>query len=487
VDGALTATTQGHAKLSQQASDRLWYDPPAAAWKPGPADPSRLAELLACLSRTAAELGTPPPLPGGPIILSGHQPWHWHPGILIKDTSALAVASRHAGCAAHLVVDQDVHPALRVDVPWARDGTLSARTLVLGPQLEGVPLGMQPPIDSHAAARHLEQAAAEKPACDLKPLIDAWRDLPPVGTLAQQVSVVLHRLRERLGVGLPICMATQLATMDSFRAMVEAMLRDAAACVRAYNQAVDAHPAAGMAGLRVDSLRIELPLWRLAWQQPRQRVFADVADRLPRLVDERGEVIDWQANDPRDHLAPRALLMTALLRRGACGLFVHGRGGALYDRITEQWIERWLGVPLNPMAAASCDVRLPFDVPVATDADLARAVWWNHHLPHNLDRHLPPGRFDAAVVHRKRELLATLSTDGDRTGRAAAFRELHTLNDKLAAAAPDALAAARLALLRARQGVANADLALRRDWCFALYPEDRLAALPAPAGVDPRT
>ena len=222
------------------------------------------------------------------------------------------------------------------------------------------------------------------------------------------------------------------------------------------------HPEAGIAPLIVERERVELPVWACRWNRPRRRVFADLADSSPLWTFDDGEPVDRVAYD----LAPKALLLTAIMRSRVCDLFIHGSGGAGpngYDRVTEPWWARWRGETLAPMALATADVRLGFDAPVADRDDVARAVWYRHHLPHNVDRILgEPDPRKAALFNAK---------------GAAAYDRLHRINADLAVGHPELMREADDRLRRARIGVANAAVAGKRDWCFALYPPDSLRAL----------
>src|SRR6185295_16354495 len=112
-----------------------------------------------------------------------------------------------------------------------------------------------------------------------------------------------------------------------FSELLDRMRADRAACTLAYNRAVARHPSAHVRPLIEEPGRTELPLWRMPDQQGRPRLPVFASD-LPGL-------------DP-SRLAPRALLMTALVRLEACYLFIHGTGGGQYDRITEAWLSGWL-------------------------------------------------------------------------------------------------------------------------------------------------
>ena len=60
----------------------------------------------------------------------------------------------------------------------------------------------------------------------------------------------------------------------------------------------------------------------------------------------RRDAVRVDAAPAEEALAPRAFLMTAIARLACCDLFIHGTGGERYERVTEAWVARWLGLPL---------------------------------------------------------------------------------------------------------------------------------------------
>lgn len=411
-------------------------------------------------------------------IWTGHQASFFHPGILAKYFAA-ADASRRAGVpAAQVSVDQDVFDPLTLNVPVQNGQMLSTRTLKLGSggMASEVPVGMQPPIRVDVVARNLQLGwtAAAAVSLDKERLISALAEAEKESeTLAQQMDGVLLRLLGEIfpeggDVYVPSVMASGLLIRED--ELLDALLRDAEACAKAYNDAVDQFPGAGVTPMSVEPDRVEVPLWALRWKSPRRRVYVDIADSSPMFVTEDGEPLSEDVT-----LAPRALLMTALLRRpDRCALFIHGTGGGGYDRVTEQWWASWQDQKLAPLAVVTADLHLEFDAPVNTAADVRRAVWAAHHLPHNLDRVL---NLDEPLAREKRELLAHMDDDRDKKRRRAAFEAIHRINRGLAAAHPEPLAAARRDLERARAGRANAAVARRRDWSFLLYSAEQLETL----------
>ncbi len=422
--------------------------------------------------RCTPPLPTWPALAAGQAVWTGHQPRFWHPGILAKyraaDT-ALAAAGDTTTPLHHVVVDQDVQDPLAIDLPVLQGDVLSAARVRLGPVRPQVPTGAQPPATINLPP--LPRGTDPRAAAGLHRIAAALQAHTQQPTLALQTTHALHDLLAPQ-LQRPLCahQASAFAQQPWFYDETHSLLHDAQRCVGHYNRAVAQHPRAGITALQREPFRVELPLWHLPWNAPRQRVYADLADTQPLLTVEDGQPI----TDPT-RLAPRALLMTAWLRRPggvtpACGLFVHGTGGGQYDRITDAWWHAWRGEALAPVAVATADQRLSFDAPVHHATDVHRAVWHAHHLPHNPERILSlTGPLAADLIAEKAGLLEHMHDDRDRKRRRAAFHRIHAINAQLLALQPDALHDAHAQVARTRQGVANATLAHRRDWPFVFF------------------
>ncbi|MEM8737114.1 MAG: hypothetical protein AAGG38_01370 [Planctomycetota bacterium] len=405
-------------------------------------------------------------------IWTGHQVSFFHPGIVAKYLAAQAVSARSEIPFHNIVVDQDVYDPLTLRWPQRHPDhpdRLTVERLTLGPVVPDVPVGMQPAVEAESMIARVGAMPAGL-AIDRERLVAALRHSDrDAASLAFQMDRVLRRLLPGYAAAEPSAFASALLRPEA--GLLDRLLRDAPRCAKLYNEAVRQHAAAGMSALSVEPYRVEAPLWALRWMEPRERVYVDLADSEPLFTTDAGEPID-----PADEgvvLAPRALLMTALLRRpDRCGLFIHGTGGWAYDRITEAWWARWRGETLAPMAVVTADARLEFDAPTASPRDLERAVWWAHHLPHNLDRELG---LTGSPAREKQALLDQMDDDRDPRRRRAAFEVIHQINRQLADAHPEALAAARRRLDRARAGVVNARVTRKRDWPFLLYPAEAAA------------
>ena len=395
-----------------------------------------------------------------PLIMTGHQAEFWHPGILAKYIAADAAAARLGAETAWVVVDQDRAHSTTVRYPALhQDGRLDAHTLefTTGP-LPG------PPGDAAAPAvsRGLERITA------------AMRAHAGLPTLARRIAAATTDLLRPLlpyRPAPPTIFATELHRSALFARLVDRMRREPERCCAAYNAAVARHRSAGMRPLVADEVqdRYELPLWWLPPQGPRRHVYAEML----------GEI-------PLDQLAPRALLMTGLLRLAGCDLFIHGTGGGGaeeaaghegYDRVTEDWLHAWLGTEPAELAAitvvtATRLLPLPGAEPPEPMA-VARTKWLAHHARHSPDvlRDAYYGDAKARLVHAVRA--------SPKPGRARLFRQLQTLLAEYRRLHEPDLQAMHLQAVLASARLRNAAVAFDRTWAFPLYPDSLLESLRA--------
>jgi hypothetical protein len=188
----------------------------------------------------------------------------------------------------------------------------------------------------------------------------------------------------------------------------------------------------------------------------------DVADWLDRSID-----------GPR--LMPRALFMTALVRLGMCDLFVHGTGGANYDRAMERWIGNWLGVQPSAIAVASADVFLPLRDPGEPAIDPVEATLEARRVWHD-----PEPTNGEAPGPVKRELLEAIEqAPSGSLRRRKAFFSMHKQLDQLRGVHGGVVEQAQRRAERAHRQQKDASIAKRRDWAFPLYTDEQISELAA--------
>ena len=454
--------------MSLPIDTRFYADPLMIYWQPsGTASQLDRQVLVQLVEENAQHLDTGSLHAQGPIIATGHQAWFWHPGILAKDIAMAESARYHGGHMLHLVVDHDVHSAMQLPIPILHDHVMVRKVVELAQVNADIPLASQMPVDIKQVQDNLWYLKEEQSTL----LGHALMDMPYCENLAQQMTVILTRLMHRWVGKVPILYSTQLLELPSAKQALEQMLDNALSMARCYNNAVNQVSHAGIAHLAIEQDRVELPVWLIHWGKPRSRVYADIADHKPVLVDSEGNVLDLN----KDLLAPKALFLSALMRTVVSQLFIHGLGGGIYDQVTEIWWSQWKHEPLNPLAIASADLYMHWDIHFAQQEDVEHACWYLHHLKHNMDRFTEMG---GELYTQKQTLIKQLAnTNASREDKKNWFKQLHQINEQLCQKHVDVLHEAHKKLTMAQRGVANREMASRRDWPFFLYQDSQIQQL----------
>jgi len=454
-----------------------------------------------------------------PIIMGGHQPDLFHPGVWLKNAALDAYAHRVGGTAVNLVVDTDRCARTTVGVPVGtpRDA-----------RLEHVP------FDAPAAEMAWEErgivdrdcfeAFGERAADLLAPLVpDAilrrWWPLAVERAheshrLGLGLAQARHILEERMGLRsleLPVSELMRLPTVMVFMGW---LLAHARMLHEAYNESLAAYrrehrvrgrgrPMPDLAVRREGGEEwLELPWWLWSQEDPqRRRVFASVSSpgamalsdletlRVELPIGPETAPSKWidalsRMEEHRLRLRPRAILTTLVSRVIVADVFVHGIGGAAYDRITDDIVRRLTGCDPPRHAVVSGTLRLPLersfpgfgsDDPAAALATVQRTL---RDLEFHPERHLQP--LDGqpaevqALVTEKWRWINTHPTQALAQRRC---REIRAANDRLGYHSREIrsdllervgpLAAA----VRARKLLQSREF----PWCF--FPEKALKSL----------
>jgi hypothetical protein len=450
-----------------------------------------------------------------PVIMGGHQPDLFHPGVWLKNAVLDAYARQVGGTAVNLVVDSDRCGRAVADVP-------------VGTPLEA---GFEPvPFDAAVA----EMAWEERPVVDqgcfesfgerasalLSPLVpDAilrrwWPLVVDRGRASHRLGLAIaqarHIVEERFGLEtleLPVGELVKLPTVMVFTGW---LLAHARPLHEAYNASLAVHrrsrrvrgrgrPMPDLA-VRHDAAGewLEIPWWLWSRDDPRRRrVFAATAPGVLALSDLETVRVElpiapdtspskWidalsRMEEHGVRLRPRALVTTLLARLLVADVFVHGIGGAAYDSITDEIVRRLVGSDPPRHAVVSGTLRLPLE-PVfpgidAADpeAELAAVRRTIRDVAYHPERHLLPGDDLAAEIRRlvaaKQQWVETVPTPALARRRC---HEIRGANIQLAGHTEGIVRGleARVTDLKRAVKARRALWARTHPWCF--FPEKML-------------
>jgi hypothetical protein len=435
------------------------------------------------------------------VVMTGHQPDFIHAGVWAKYVVAARLADSIAGHAVNLAVDNDAPKDFAMRVP-AVDAAGRAEVRVVpyavaqrGSAIEFLPA--QSSQASRAAASAVQAALGARWERSLAPMFfsaygepqNDWVEQSLAGRHAVEAEFGIHvhdvRVSQAWGGAM---LGDMLANARRFAAAYNGALQDYR--TRYQVRAVD-RPAPD---LFVDGARCELALWAYRPGEPRRRVFMEERGAHRELRTERdvlvkvppGGTTTWrefaESLSPLVPwvLRPRALTLTLWARMLASDLFIHGIGGAKYDRATDELIRRYYGVAPPAMACVSATLQWSPEA-AASSGTVAQAQQQLRDFQFNPQRHIDSAQHAAMLAARTEAVAESArlrkTAPHDRRARRVAFEAIRRINAQLAAAAPEA--ANRLAddIARAERDSENARILRGREYFFALHPRQDLELL----------
>jgi hypothetical protein len=454
-----------------------------------------------------------------PLVLAGHQPELFHPGVWLKNFMLDAVARDNGAVAINLLVDSDTMKSSSLRVPT---GTLARPTVeaVLFDQ----PTVALPFEERRVVDRSLFETFAERVAQKIEifvpsPLVkDFWpdvlrrsRDTDRVGECLAQARHTWERVWGTTTLEIP---QSRVCSLPAFSRFAAHLLAHLPRLWDIYNASLfeyrrsnrvrsHAHPVPELAA---EGEWLEAPFWVWRGDDPvRRRLF--VGSRNDRIVLANRAGWEWSLDLSADgapdraieqlqnlarsgvRLRTRALITTMLARVLLCDLFLHGIGGAKYDQMTDVLIERFFGLKPPDFMVVSGTLRLPIDHPHGTTDELRRGRQTLRELMYHPERYIDPPAAPVRCercsgssakgesveplrsIESKRQWIATPKSQDNAAVR---HQAIAAANEALQPCVAERRAKLRDEIDRL-EGQARAEAILAsREYSFCLYPGARL-------------
>jgi len=450
-----------------------------------------------------------------PLIMGGHQPELFHPGVWLKNSVLDAYARQVGGTAVNLVVDSDRCGRAVADVPVGTPEEAHSEPVPFDAAAPEMAWEERPVIEACCFESFGERAATLLAPLVPDALVRRWWPLVvdrarESHRLGLAIAQARHIVEERFGLEtleLPVSELVKLPTVMVFTGW---LLAHARLLHEAYNESLSAHRRARRVrgrGRPMPDLEVrqdqagewlEVPWWLWSREDPRRRrVFASASPGVLALSDLETVRVElpiapdtspskWidalsRMEEHGVRLRPRAIITTLLSRLLVADVFVHGIGGAAYDVITDEIVRRLIGSDAPRHAVVSGTLRLPLEriFPGIESADpaaeLAAVRQTLRDIAYHPERHLTAGEAMAGEVRdlvvAKHRWVETVPTPALARRRC---HEIRTANDRLAAHAGGQVREleVRAAALR-RAAKAQRILSARtHPWCF--FPEKML-------------
>lgn len=426
------------------------------------------------------------------IVMSGHQPTLFHPGVWFKNFALDSIARRTKAIAINLVVDNDLCADVAVRLPPKTDGSPAesrgSYASMDRPDRE-VPHEMRQICDADAFRGFRKVVVGSLSGVIDSPLIDElWPEVveasKTIQSLSASVAAGRHRLEHKHGLANLELPVSVLATSEAFARFFERLVFDASRFLQIYNEELQAfrrvnrirsrsHP---VPELESDDGYIELPFWIWTKENPqRRRLFAKTDSRKVELSDRA----DWSVELGSENffasfqelnqlgsevfIRPRALTTTMFSRMFASDLFIHGIGGAKYDQLGDEIARRFFEVTPPQFVTISATLRLPLEASSNVDDQIAKSKTQLRRLRFHPDLELP----DDPRSTRKMELIRNRPESGSRKSW---HDEIAAINAGLSAELEPKRLEIEQRLAHAKKELPISRLLNSREFSFALFP-----------------
>jgi hypothetical protein len=456
------------------------------------------------------------------IVLAGHQPELFHPGVWFKNFVLDRLSRAQEAIAVNLVMDNDTCRSASIRVPTGSIERPVAELIAFDAAGHAAPWEDRPIVDMAYFRSFGKRAADAVAPLVANPLVRAlwpWaieaaeRHGRGGALLGCALAQARHAYEGSIGLETLEVPLSVVCRSEAF-AWFAAWLMVESPRVRAvYNAAVQTYRAANhvrsaahpVPDLAIDGEFCESPLWVWSKDDPHRRHLFVATTRDSLVLTDRArwrhEVLAKAADAPEKiaeqiqeldrigiRIRPRALTNTLYARLVLGDLFVHGIGGAKYDEVTDRIIADLFGITPPGYLTATATLRLP--IAYSSDADeklqaLAKRRRDLQFHAENTQREADPAWL--AAVARKRRCIDEFRAAQSRTWDRETARQLHarvsTANSDLAS-----LVAGDIALLDAEEAsykeqLRSGQLLGSREHSFCLFPREAIVpALAALAG-----
>lgn len=505
-----------------ERSGEAWIDPPA----------DRLPALLAASRRTpwgrADILGTPlsefrrtvreralllagprPPgeslSPDAPLVVMGHQPVFFHPGIWIKFFLLTGLHERFGAGGVYLNTDHDASWPIAAEVPAAGAG-LTRRSETLLDLPDDVPLEAAPLPSEEAWGAFCARVRNDLSTLAVRSIRECFENFVPLAAQARAGAATLAEFLAgaRRGYeaqssppGYLELAVSSLSDTREFAAFALHLMQDPLGFRTRYNASLEeyrrvhrlrsaANPVPNLE--EVEGFQ-EAPFWALH-EGRRVRLFVRRdGDRL-RLKRLSAAAVDLPAGPvglealraSGLRIRPKALTLTMFARLCLGDVFLHGVGGGRYDRVTDALVTEVFGCAPPPYMVATATLALPLagdGGPVEDPRALERRVM---ELRHNPERYLAsPSQAERRLVDEKWSLIKEIERMRPGPERRAATHRIREVNAQLAARLADEIRQVEVRLAALDGSSAALEAAWYRGYPYFLFDPAAVRALAAAA------
>lgn len=428
------------------------------------------------------------------IILSGHQPKLFHPGVWYKNFALSSLGQSLLATPINIIVDNDLCGLSSVSVPQDSSPT-SATTKSIAYDSAGgnLPFETRKIEDQELFRSFGSRLHNVLPPFIKSPLIHSlWKNatsfVDPQHRLGNTIAATRHQLEGQIGLQTLEIPLSTICQSPQFAAFAANLLSQIANFHSIYNDSLQeyrqvhrirssAHPVPELA--KIDDWH-ETPFWIWTKEIPLRRAmyFSRRGDqyRISDLQDlevilERDRFAEQlHALSKRSiHIRPRALITTMYSRLVLSDLFIHGIGGSKYDQLTDAIITRFWKCEPPEFLTMTATMKLPFQIQGITEKDLTNLKRRLRDLEFHPENHISsPGKDAAESIERKRLWIRQYDPSGSNQER---HDTITKCNERLQPYVASIASEIKERISVAKKGLARSRVLGSRAYSFCCFDE----------------
>lgn len=441
-----------------------------------------------------------------PIVMAGHQPTLFHPGVWFKNFALSRIGRQTGALAINLVIDNDVASPASIRVPKYRD--LTADDVVYSSVAYDKASGGIPFEQTTVQDRELFDGFNRSVRDEIFPLVQSpcvdqlWGHakaaIERCGVAGCALAQARHGLESDVGLQTLELPMSVVCRGEAFARFVLWILGDLPRFHQSYNSSAQiyrrahgirssAHPVPDLHRETAadGSSWFEAPLWVYGNESPtRQPVWAKVDGDTLTISDREKRKIEIDIRDSQSaidqiagaasqdfKLRPRALLTTMYARCVLSDLFLHGIGGGKYDQLGDMITEPFFHIRPTEFMVISATIQLPGIETRDFESEIRHIQRLLRESKFQPERFADRVQLDPKLLSRKSQLLRNLPPKG---ARRIWHEDLCRINTQLSGSLAEIRLLLQGELASLRKAKESQARLLSRELSFCVFPLDYL-------------
>ncbi len=443
------------------------------------------------------------------IIQTGHAPILVHPGILIKYSLVSKLAKQIKGIGLNLIVDSEVCRDHLLSVPHIHGSQSTLERVPYIPNTDNIAFEEMRHVDLNQLKELKKRSMLSIHNAEMRHTFSEFMDIliklhNEIQNIRDLFTFSRHAYTQRFDINnleLPLSL---LCKTEPFYEFLLHIAQKIIPFSDIYNSSLNRYrkqrkirsKANPLPNLEREGDTIELPFWIWGKSSPRERLFASLGTENRMRLLYRKEImaeLNFSASGNSSEnlgklksicvaglkIRPRAIINTLFARMFVSDLFVHGIGGAKYDQLTDEIIEKFYRIEPPSYATISATLHLPFDQyhvsqkDVEGLRDLIKDM--NSHPENYSTNEAISAPSIQSLVSEKRKLILTEMRNRDDKRRA--YKRLKELNILMKEKISPLIVEKKKELVSLEEKLRYNSIVTMREYPFCIYPEKILRGL----------